>query len=168
MTNMQELVKQLAQKAQEQHEKALKDAHEKRIDDFIEILSALYDKSAAYTNLIMAAGYAAFFAVWSNMKLLLTPLQMRVSALAMMLSLIVFVAWELTKMICTSLNLQKQFDVSQVERQQFDQKLNEYKKSERKFNVKFLAMWPFILVAAIVPAIIAASVLVYAFIADLL
>lgn len=41
---------------------------EKRIDNVVKIMAALYDKAAAYSNLIIIAGYAAFFAVWSNVK----------------------------------------------------------------------------------------------------
>ena len=167
MADMQELVKQLAHKAQEQHEKALKDAHDKRIDDFIKTLSALYDKAAAYSNLIMAAGYAAFFAVWVNVKPFLTPFQMRASALAMTLSLVVFVTWELAKMIRVSRNLQRQFDLSRVEPRQYDERLAEYKKAERQFNVTFLKAWSFVLVAAIFPAIVAVSIILYAFVVGL-
>jgi hypothetical protein len=163
MADMQELIKQLALRAQEQQKKELKDAHDKRIEDLTKILSTLYDKAAAYTNLIMAAGYAAFFAVWANMKTLMSPTQMRVSALAMTLSLFVFVGWELTKMIRTSFNLKKQLDLTSVEQQEFIQKLMEYQKVERAFNVKFLDVWPYVLVAAIVPALVAVGTLLLAF-----
>lgn len=168
MADMQELVKQLAQKAQEQQKKELQAAHDKRIEDLIKILSALYDKAAAYANLIMAAGYAAFFAVWANMKSFMSPTQMRVSAIAMTVSLVVFVAWELTKMIRTAFNLRKQLELTKVDQQQFVPKLLEYQKEERAFNVRFLSSWSYVLVAAIVPALIAVAVLLYAFLTGLL
>jgi hypothetical protein len=41
---------------------------EKRIEAATRITAALYDKAAAYTNLVIIAGYAAFFAVWGNIK----------------------------------------------------------------------------------------------------
>ena len=167
MAGMEDLVKQLAQRAQEQHKKELLDEYDKRIEDMIKIVSALYDKAAAYANLIMAAGYAAFFAVWANMKALMSPAQMRISALAMTVSLIIFVSWELTKMIRTSLSLKKQLDLANSEGEEFAKKFAEHQKEQRAVNVKFLAVWPYVLGAAIVPAVIAAGVLLYAFIGGL-
>jgi hypothetical protein len=41
---------------------------EKKIENVVKIMAALYDKAAAYMNLIIIAGYAAFFAVWANVK----------------------------------------------------------------------------------------------------
>lgn len=46
--------------------------YEKRVENVVKIMAALYDKAAAYTNLIIIAGYAAFFAIWGNVKTFLT------------------------------------------------------------------------------------------------
>src|SRR5665213_3668748 len=36
-----------------------------QIDGLIQVNGALYDRASTYTTLILAAGYAAFFTVWS-------------------------------------------------------------------------------------------------------
>ena len=46
-------------------EEEIKTLNDKR-DWLLKATSTLYDKSASYTNLVMAAGYAAYFAMWSN------------------------------------------------------------------------------------------------------
>lgn len=57
--------------------------HEKKIEEIVKIMAALYDKAAAYTNLIIIAGYAAFFAVWGNIKGQLGKREMLYAALLM-------------------------------------------------------------------------------------
>lgn len=160
MAGMEGVVKQLS-------ERALKDEHDKRIETMIKVMSALYDKSAAYTNIIMAAGYAGFFAVWSNMKEYMSPTEMRVSALCMLVSLLVFVLWEVTKMILTSRNLHRLLEVIQAPQTEFDTKLKKQQHDERVFNIGFLRAWRIVLVSAIAPALLAAVTLIYSFIAHL-
>ena len=46
-----------------------------------ELLSAAFSRANAYTNLILGAGYAGFFAVWAFTKDHLTPPQLFWSAL---------------------------------------------------------------------------------------
>ena len=79
--------------------------HEKRIEAVVRIMAALYDKAAAYTNLVVIAGYAAFFAVWANIKGLLPKREMMYAALFMTISLICFVLWETAKMVMTTVQL---------------------------------------------------------------
>jgi hypothetical protein len=38
-----------------------------------EMITHLYKQSSAYTQLIMVAGYAAYFAIWHSLKDYLTP-----------------------------------------------------------------------------------------------
>ncbi len=67
----------------------------KLVDDIIKINSALYEKATAYTNVVILAGYVAFFSVWNNMKVYLTKSEMLQSASAVTFSLIVFISWEI-------------------------------------------------------------------------
>ncbi len=160
MAGMEEVVKQLS-------ERALKEEHDRRIETMIKVMSALYDKAAAYTNIIMAAGYAGFFAVWSNMKAYMSPTEMRVSALCMLVSLLVFVLWEVTKMILTSRNLHRLLEVIQAPQTEFDAKLKKQQHDERLFNIGFLRAWRIVLVSAIAPALVASAILIYSFITHL-
>ncbi|EJC6960356.1 hypothetical protein MX910_004386 [Vibrio vulnificus] len=63
----------------------------------IKILTASYDKMAAYTNLVVVAGYATFFGLWNLTKDILSPDQKLWSALLIAISASVFVIFEVTK-----------------------------------------------------------------------
>ena len=68
------------------------------IQDYqIKLLSALFDKATAYANLIIMAGYAGFFGLWSFTKDKLTPMQVFWSALFITISASVFVIFETFK-----------------------------------------------------------------------
>ena len=91
--------------AQALAEKARHETHEKRIEETTKLLSALYDRAAAYTNLIIVAGYAGFFAVWGSVKSDLSKSEMLASAFCLSFSLMVFVFWEILVMLYTSRTL---------------------------------------------------------------
>jgi len=58
----------------------------------------LFDKSQAYMNFVVTLGYAGFFAIWNLIKDLMHPWDMKVVAILLGVSLIVFIAWTLTSM----------------------------------------------------------------------
>lgn len=77
------------------------------IDMQVKILSATYDKSIAYTNLIIFGGYAFYFALWSHLNGHLTPKQELWSGLVMSVSAGLFVFYEVFKMYSNSDFLEK-------------------------------------------------------------
>jgi len=72
------------------------------IEAQIRIISGVYEKANAYTNLITVAGYAGFFALWQLTKENLTRTQSLVSALLMVVSITIFVIFEIYKAHYTS------------------------------------------------------------------
>ncbi len=149
-------------------ETGLKQEQERRIEILIRILSAVFDKALAYTNVILIAGYVAFFTVWGNVKSLLSPTEMRLTALSVTISLLVFVAWEVTKMILSSRNLKGLLEVVNSTPQDFDSKLRRQQERERRFNIRFLRFWPVVLVFTILPALVGVIVLIWTFVRGLL
>jgi hypothetical protein len=140
---------------------------EQMIETLIKIGSAQYDKAAAYANLIMAAAYAAFFAVWSNMKGLMSPSEMRLSALCMVVSLLVFVVWELTKMVLTSARMRGLAQLVQSPGFDFPAKLKQQQLADARFNLGVARAWPIALVASVVPGVCAGGILVWSFLSNL-
>lgn len=65
----------------------------------IQILQAAFDKSAAYANIIIIAGYAGVFAIWSFTKDFLPEITALWVALLVGFSMFVFCGWEVFKMI---------------------------------------------------------------------
>lgn len=140
-----------------------KEQHEKRIEVLIKILSAVYDKAIAYTNLVIIAGYAAFFAVWGTMKAQLSEREMLASAFCITLSLIFFVFWETLKMVITSRNSRGLLRVLQAPPDQFDTRLAEQQKGEQKLSVSLLRIWIIILFLTVIPGLVAGGILLFSF-----
>jgi hypothetical protein len=160
MKNLEQIVKELS-------ERAAREDHEKRNAAVLKIMSSLYDKSAAYTNIIMAAGYVGFFTVWSNMKVYMSAFDMRISALCMLISIMFFVMWEVTKMIVTSRSLSSLQDATNASPAEFNAKLEAYYLDAAKINAALMKWWSCVLFVTIVPALIAASILIFSFVTNL-
>lgn len=160
MQNLEKIVKELS-------ERALREDHEKRRLEVLKILSHLYDKAATYVNIIMAIGYAGFFAVWSNMKVYMSAFDMRISALCMVASVVLFVMWEVIKMIITSSSLHKLQDVINASPDNFSAKLATQQKEAAIIDVQVMKWWPIVLFFTTLTALVAANILVYSFIINL-
>jgi hypothetical protein len=158
---------------QENAERDLRKQKEEIIDSQIKLASALYDKSMAYTNLIIMAGYAGFFGLWSVTKDNLTPKQVLWSALFMVISLSSFVFFEVAKMIFNScFVLSKNSALKRLSgAQNGDEIINifkEHDKTTKSRGVKFVGFWIIANIIIIPTAIFGASVLMYSFIVNLL
>ena len=82
-------------------------------DAQVKLISTIYDKATSYTNIIIVAGYAGFFALWSNTKQFLTPFQARLAAVLMGISICIFVFFEIYKMTLTGYHLSMKAKVLQ-------------------------------------------------------
>src|ERR1700687_1589824 len=79
-----------------------------------EMITAMYDKGAAYNKVIVALGYGGFFAAWSGTKQHLSPKLLVASALCETVSLILFVGIEIWDVYVTNdLSIEFQDAVSQ-------------------------------------------------------
>jgi len=156
MADLEKTVQVLAAKAQEAE-------RQQRIDVIIKVASALYDKAVAYTNVIILAGYAAFFATWNTMKANMSRAEMLLAAFCITFSLVFFVFWEVTKMIINSKSLTGLMKVLSAPPQDFDKRLAEQQKAEQRLNVRLMKYWIIILALTVGPGLIAAAVLLVSF-----
>jgi hypothetical protein len=92
----------LLQNAAEREEKR---QAEELIEAQTKVVSAAYDKAAAYTNLIILAAYAGFFGLWQLAREYITQEQALWAALSMLVSVAVFVLFEVWKMYLSSRSL---------------------------------------------------------------
>lgn len=67
------------------------------LDFQIKLIAATFDKAVGYTNIVMIAGYASFFGIWSMVKDLNRPAN-KLAVLLMLVSVTIFVAFEFVKM----------------------------------------------------------------------
>lgn len=71
---------------------------DKQMEKAIELNARVYEKSASYSNVMMLAGYAGIFAIWTFVKTDLSPRATEVVALLLGMSLIIYVTFELYAM----------------------------------------------------------------------
>lgn len=141
----------------------------KRIEAVIKVTAALYDKAAAYTNLIIIAGYAAFFAVWGNVRIYLGKREILYAALFMIISLVCFVVWETTKMFITAKSLNGfRNAVIGATPEDFNSRLQELQNAEAKLMIKFMYIWYFVLAICVGFGLSAAALLINGFLRELI
>lgn len=149
-----------------------KEVVEAIIDAQIRILSAAYEKAIAYTNLIVLAGYASFFGLWQLTKADITKSQSMWAALCILLSALVFVIFEVTKMYVSSrtlLGLNKAISNPTIVNSAalLLAEIDKVGKSERRVTVVFGYWWHFTLGFTILTGLAGAGILAYAFISAL-
>lgn len=165
MTN-EDLVQLLQQLSKQQVAKEI-------VDTQIKILGALYDKAISYTNLIIVAGYASFFAMWSFTKEYLSPRQALWAALLMSISIVTFVFFEIIKMTVTSRSLLARTKAvsdpaAANDPQRLLTSLREFELQSQRDVVRFGIFWVFALVACVSTAVLAIAILFSGFISSLI
>ncbi|HMJ50395.1 MAG TPA: hypothetical protein VK440_07510 [Burkholderiales bacterium] len=143
------------------------------IERQIKIVSAMYDKAVAYTNVIVIAGYAGFFGLWALTKQYLTSTQARLAALFMLASICAFVFFEVYKMVVSTRELlyrAKMFNDPLVKNDPiiFSEKLREYEQNEKRHNVSFIWIWRIQIIIAVATALIAIGILGFSFVCGLI
>jgi len=163
---MKEIVEKLAEQQQ-------KNIATEIIENQIKIISALYDKSVTYTNVIIIGGYAGFFGLWSLTKSYLSKEQVLWSAIFIFISIFGFVFFEVVKMIFTSYSLlRRNNSISDPSLENDPVKLldnlKQYDKDTEKHSTIFIKYWNIMLVITVTTALIAIAILFYSFIIGLI
>jgi len=148
--NLQEALKSISEQTQEtyrkQQELQAKITADKISDFYTKIVGAQFDKSVAYTNLIVIGGYATFFALWSQVKDHLAPLYELLSASSILISGTSFVFFEVYKMAFTAKLLRKQSDILRDEsiRNKPDEilkRFEQYENAAHQASIGFGRIW---------------------------
>ena len=128
-----------------------------------EFQSQTFDKASAYTKLILGLGYGGFFTAWAGGKANLRPLELMSSALLMLLSLVLFIGFEIyesfflsSQNVALAKALSSQSDVtSAVERLKTE--------SAKSIN-SYVRVWKIIFWPSAITGILGALILIEAFI----
>lgn len=131
-----------------------------------EILSHLYQKASSYTNLIILAGYAGIFGVWQNTKDLLDKRIIPWVALLVSCSLLLFVGFEVFKMIAESLFFKK-LNVIIEKRFNEQQRIAAWKIAFNEYSNQQSKIWSIFLIPTVLSGFSAALILIYQFIRNL-
>lgn len=128
-------------------------------------MGEVYRGSTAYTNLIVASGYASAFAVWSFARHYLTAKSEVYVALLLIFSISIFVAWNVYQMICmyrvvAAHKRSMSSDVTDVE--SWKRATQDRALSVARMQTRFALYWVVVLVATITSATIAVGIMLSA------
>jgi len=137
-----------------------------RVEVVKELLSHIYGKATAYTNLIIIAGYVAFYSMWGSMKDHLPREWMLTAGLLITLSVILFVSVEIYKMILTGLHYKKVNKV--LNDDQTERAISTIQQLEQEFNRRMYGFWLLMLIPTIITGIGSGIILAVAFAQQLL
>lgn len=158
---MQAIVADLSAKAAD---KALQDKN----DAIIRFYAQLFDKAAAYMNIIVGLGYGGFFATWSATKAYLTRKELLTSGLLVLFSLFVFVCWQVFFMVFNARNVVRLDVLVKASVAEFPKVRANEELREAKMRYRLRYAWIVALVLTALPAFGGALVLMYAFVCRLL
>jgi hypothetical protein len=143
---------------------------DKELTDFIakqkELLTSSYEQGKQYTNIIIFGGYAGIFAIWNFSKGNLLHYQVLAVGLCTLISLAIYIIFELYGCWIRSTQLCNNFkELNDAE------KLNElpaeYGRTEVRSAQKYMFIWPYFFFSSAGFALIAAGILCYSFISGL-
>lgn len=148
-------------------------AQEKRLDNLSKMVAVTYDKAAAYTNVILIAGYASFFAIWSSTKPVLSSRISMGAVLLVLVSAAAFIGFETYKMIGNAMFLRRSqaflSDPTGLQSPEiFQQRLDEYNARNHRHGMSFVHVWIGVLAVAVPTALFAVGLLAYNYLLILL
>jgi len=133
------------------------------VEFYTSILSKTYDKASTYTNIIIMAGYALFFTFWAQVKDEVAAVDARLSAVYVLISVLIFLVWEIFSMIRGALNLKNLNGLTNVPADKFRDQMAIYNKKNEEFNASFTRYWFYQLLFTIVFGFSGAVVLIWAY-----
>jgi hypothetical protein len=135
------------------------------MDKLREIVAEVYGQTTAYTNLVLAAGYAGSFAVWQFVEKYMSLKSRFWSALLLTISLALFVGYELYKMVRESWKMRHLADA--MMRLPESRRLEALQAILMNKRILEARLWAFFVVPTAATGLAAAGLLVSVFIAKL-
>jgi hypothetical protein len=145
---------------------------EKIADAQLKIVTATFEKAAAYTNLMLIGGYAGFFGLWSMTKEFLSKHQVLWAALLVLISLTLFIVFEVVKMIVITKTITKKASLLRSPEARSSQAallshLNQVESDAETGSRRFMCFWLITVVLTASTALAGAGILVWAFVESL-
>ena len=131
-----------------------------------ELLAHSFGHAQAYTSVVLLAGYAGFFAIWSFLKNDLSKVQTFSSGLLIALSLSSYIIWEVYQSFYRSRSLLGL--ATAIEHpENLEELLAEYRRLERDRVIWLGRVWIFVFGLTVLTGFSAAGILMWAFIETL-
>lgn len=151
---IQQLQVEVEKLKKERQQQPKVDAAKDLTDSLVKIASESFDKGSAYTNLIIFAGYGAFFALWSMIHSDLSPLPAALAILLMLISASVFVFFEIYRMASTATMMRPLYQLienpdGQLPLAVMQQKVRDFQEQSRRITISFNRVWEVVLVVCV-------------------
>jgi|ERR1700694_1637770 len=108
----------------------------------IKELQASTDKASNYSRLVMTLGYGGFFAIWSGTKQYLSPKYVVLSALFLMISALLFIAYQVVEAACVSHLYVGLVKVTNADEKAWAEAARNYDKRSRRIGRILAGVWP--------------------------
>ncbi|AZD78735.1 hypothetical protein [Pseudomonas chlororaphis] len=140
-------------------------ATEKQVEALIQLQEKQMTNQANYTNLIMVAGYAGYFAFWSTLVTKIPQWIFALCGLLMTLSLTLFITWEIIKAFWTGRYFHQVQEA--LGKPRSSQTSSELQAVGAKFNAKGRRWWIWFFATSVITGLSAATVLIIYFAVEL-
>jgi len=137
------------------------------IDVQKELIAHAFSQAQAYTNVVLSAGYAGFFAIWSFLKPDLSKGETFWSALLVSVSLTAFILWEVYQSFYRSRSILGLAETVK-DPSRFQAAIEKYKREEHSRVLSLKRVWVVAFSLAVVTGFGGILVLIYAFIRSLI
>lgn len=130
-------------------------------DKDADLLMQLNEKQMAgatnYANLLLVAGYAGLFGFWSTLSTKLPPMLYALCGLLGLLSLMLFISWEIIKMIWGSIHMAR--TNAMIESMRGPKLLQLFLASTKKFQIRSQRVWWLFLIPSLLSGLSAGFLL---------
>ncbi|NRQ42537.1 hypothetical protein HRH59_08110 [Rheinheimera sp. YQF-2] len=130
-----------------------------------EVVAHAYGKANSYTNVIIAAGYVGFFTLWGSLKNDLPLWAILVSGALILISLLIFIGFEIYKMISSSVQMHR---ISKRLQTPDMGTLAAIQQIERESSLRNAKVWVFAVIPTVVTGFGAGLVLLFCFLIEFL
>lgn len=154
-----------------QHQKSIQEKYrDELVDILIKVYGGIFERSAAYINVIIIAGYASFFTIWSFTRESITEKASLTVALMMSFSVFFFASWEVFKMILGAKDIHKAVFLTskKLPPEVFLKELESIQLDVQRKQMRLSRAWMIILMLTVPTAFGAGLILMYNFLAKLL
>lgn len=159
MSGMAQVIGETAKRAQAEH---FRKEMEERRNFIFDLTTHSYSQAQAYTNLVIGAGYVAFFSIWATVYQDISIVSKVWSIIPFIISAMIFVFWEVCKMVFTARLLRQQINLTNVQDPvKFSQAIARYKQKQAISEGVQARIWVYVLIATIIPAFIGCAFLTY-------
>lgn len=135
-------------------------AQRQQLNALKEILAQAYGQASSYSNLIIIAGYVGFYSMWSSVRADMPQTAMLAAGLLVTVSALFFVAFEVYKMIRTSLHFRT---LVKLLNEGGSFALGRAQSKEQEFSLQLAKGWVVALVFTVIPGFAAAAILIVCF-----